>query len=131
MYFDDMMHHVHTDDKWFQLTNLRKSFLLSPNETAPHRHVKSKRFISKVMFLCAIARSRYDHTRNGKLGIWTFVEVVLAKRISKNRPAGTSELKPVNVTRETYKKFLIDKGTTHNTYTLSCSIQMKYCYTTG
>lgn len=40
MYFINMTHHVHIDEKLFQLTTLRKRFLLSPSETAPHRHVK-------------------------------------------------------------------------------------------
>lgn len=113
MYLDDMMYHVHIDGMWSQLRTLRKRFLVSSNETAPYCHVKSKRFIPKAMFLSGIARTRYDHTRNafldGKLGIWTFVEVVPAKCKLKNRPAGTSDLNPVNVTGEIYKKFMIEK----------------------
>lgn len=65
------------------------------------------------MFLWTIARPRYDHIRNAlfdsKLGIWRFVEVLRAKRNSKNRPTGRSELKPVSVTREIYKKFMMEK----------------------
>jgi hypothetical protein len=45
---------------------------------------------------------------DGKFGIWPFVEVVAARRSSRNRLAGTPELKPVSVTRLTYKRMLLD-----------------------
>ncbi|ETV90033.1 hypothetical protein H310_15136 [Aphanomyces invadans] len=38
-----------------------------------------------------------------------FTEVVPAKRTSRNRPAGHSVLQPVNVTRDVYRRMLVDK----------------------
>lgn len=62
---------------------------------------KNKWYVPKIMFLCAVARPRQDTTNSvpfdGRLGIWPFIEFVLAKRTSWNRPAGTMEMKEVNV----------------------------------
>jgi hypothetical protein len=65
------------------------------------------------MFLAAVARPRYDAlgvcTFDGKIGIWPFVERVMAQRDSINRRAGTWEVKPVNVTADRYREYLIEK----------------------
>lgn len=111
--FSEMFDTVHIDEKWFYLVEVGKSYILLPDEEPPHRSVKSKRFITKVMFLAAVARPRWDHTRgtwfDGKLGIWPFVQWVEAARNSRNRPAGTLELKSCNVDREVYREFLVQK----------------------
>ena len=64
------------------------------------------------MFIAAIARQRWDYSRNkwfdGKLGVWPFVEYLPAKRSSKNRSAGMLVPNPVNVDKSTYKKVLIE-----------------------
>jgi hypothetical protein len=67
-----------------------------------------------IMFLCAIARPRFDPETNecifdGKIGIWPFVERVPAQRSSANRARGTLETKSVNVTREVYLDMLWNK----------------------
>ena len=53
------------------------------------------------MFLFSVARPQYDYRAkrlfNGKIRVWPFVETVPAKRNSKNRPAGTEDVKPVSV----------------------------------
>jgi hypothetical protein len=55
------------------------------------------------MFLCALARPRFDSEGNctfdGKIGCFPFVTYEPAKRSSKNRPAGTIELKPMDTVR--------------------------------
>jgi hypothetical protein len=67
------------------------------------------------MFLFAVARPRWDTRANryfdGKLGMWPFVEKVPAQRASsRNRPRrGTLITKPVSVTKEIYKKFIMEK----------------------
>ncbi|CAM9276214.1 unnamed protein product [Choristocarpus tenellus] len=80
-HFEDF---VHLDEKWFFIRKGGKP---------PAR---------KVVFLAAVARPRFDTTSNknfdGKLGIFPFVE----------RVAGMMEIKTVEVTREKYKKMLID-----------------------
>ena len=104
---------VHVDEKWFDVTKVKKTYYLGPGEAPPTRATKSKRFIEKVMFLCAVARPRHDTTTNssfdGKLGIWPFVEMVPAQRSSRNRPAGTLEMKNIVVTKEVYNRFICEK----------------------
>jgi hypothetical protein len=46
---------------------------------------------------------------DGKIGIWPFVERVMAQRDSINCPAGMWEIKPVSVTAERYREYLIQK----------------------
>lgn len=79
----------------------------------PLRQCKSKRYIIKVMFLCAVARPRFDKngqcTFDGKIGCWPFVERVEAKRDSVNRPKGTLETKPMNVTKAIYTDYILNK----------------------
>jgi hypothetical protein len=104
---------VHVDEKWFFLTEADLFAYLVPGEAPPERSTRHKSHILKVMFLAAISRPRYnadgDCTFDGKLGIWPFVESVVAQRGSIHRPAGTIERKPVSVTMEKYKEFLIEK----------------------
>lgn len=65
------------------------------------------------MLFCAVARPKYDYTRNAyfdeNFGIWAFVDVVPGKQTSKHILVGTLELGSINVKRESYKKFLIEK----------------------
>ena len=59
----------------------------------PKHCVKHKSHITKVMFLCAVARPHFNPCSNswwdGKLGIWPIGDWELAKWKSKNRPEGT------------------------------------------
>ncbi|ETV69565.1 hypothetical protein H257_14801 [Aphanomyces astaci] len=91
---------------------LRHASYLVPDEAPPHRTVKSKTFITKVMFLSTVARPRWDHDNDewfdGNIGTWHFMERVPALRGSRNRPAGTMVTKPVSVTREVYRTMLLD-----------------------
>jgi hypothetical protein len=95
--FDAMYDYVHIDEKWFYTTKINANYYLVPGETPPHRTCKSKRYITKVMFMCAVARPRWDHGANrhfdGMIGIWPFIYQEPAKRSSKNRPKGTMETK--------------------------------------
>ncbi|ETV79928.1 hypothetical protein H257_07131 [Aphanomyces astaci] len=92
--------------------HLRQHDRLCPSP--PHRTVKSKTFITKVMFLSAVARPRWDHDKDewfdGKIGTWHFTERVPALRGSRNRPAGSMVTKPVSVTREVYTTMLLDNA---------------------
>lgn len=103
---------IHADEKWFYLKDGKLCALLGPEEEIPHRYVQSKRFITKVMFLCAVARPRHDSNGkvifDGKIGFWPFVEQVAAKIYSKNRPKGTLELKPVNVDKTVYRDIIVE-----------------------
>src|SRR5690349_1992898 len=94
------------------LTKSKNNYYLLPEEDMPHRTVKSKRFILKVMFLAEVARPRFDtHTRlefDDNIGIWPFVRQEPALRNSKNRERGTMVSKPYEVTRVEYIKMLTE-----------------------
>nr|GMD78411.1 Transposase, Tc1-like protein [Ipomoea batatas] len=97
--FIDMYDRVHIDEKWFFLSRTSQKYYLLSEEDEPYRTCKSKKFITKVMFLCVVAHPRLDLERNemfdGKIGIFPFVYKEAAKRRSKNREAGTLETKPI------------------------------------
>jgi hypothetical protein len=111
--YDDFYQHVHVDEKWFFLTEQQMRVYLAGDEDVPLRVTQKKSDVMKVMFLAAIARPRYNDdgvcTFDGKIGIWPFVERKAAQRTSVNRVAGTMETKPVAVTKEVYRKMLVDK----------------------
>ncbi|ETV66232.1 hypothetical protein H257_17274 [Aphanomyces astaci] len=74
----EMLDYVHLDEKWFYLTLVNRKFYLVPGEKPPKRKCKSKRFITKVMFLTAVARPRLNEDTgvwwDGKIGTWPFVK---------------------------------------------------------
>ena len=112
--FKDGYDEVHVDEKWFEITEVNQRVILIPGEIAPYRTCKNKKFLEKIMFLCASARPRFHPETNecifdGKIGIWPFVEKVPAQRGSINRPRGTLETKSVIVTREVYLEMLINE----------------------
>ena len=107
--FNPMYEFVHIDEKWFYITKQNTGYYLVPGEPDPIRTCKSKRFVTKVMFMAAVARPRYDHHRkgmfDGKIGIWPFTFQDVAQRNSRNRPAGTLVTKVVpNINREEIRK---------------------------
>ncbi|XP_057786058.1 uncharacterized protein LOC131003559 [Salvia miltiorrhiza] len=97
--FKNMHNTVHIDEKWFYITKASHRFYLTPGEVETHGTCKSKKFIEKVMFMCAVCMPLFapDGTVlfDGKIGIFPFTEWVPAKRSSKNRAAGTLEQKPI------------------------------------
>jgi transposase-like protein len=56
--FEGMYDVVHIDEKWFNEDVDGRTYLLLPDEEAPQRHRRSKRFIPKTMFLAAVSRPR-------------------------------------------------------------------------
>ena len=65
------------------------------------------------MFLCAVARPRYDTRRNawfdGKIGIWPIRKWERAKQSSKKRAKGMPVWKNQCITRDVYREYLIEK----------------------
>ncbi|XP_074297202.1 uncharacterized protein LOC141627901 [Silene latifolia] len=57
--FKDMSCQVHIDEKWFYLTTTTDTYYIVPGEEEPHRSCQSKRYITKVMFMCAVSRPVY------------------------------------------------------------------------
>ena len=112
--FKSMFNCVHTDEKWFNMSKESEKYYLLPQAQEPLCTCKSKRFITKVMVLTAVARPRFDSSGNqefdGKTGIFPFTYKEPAKRTSKNRVAGTIETKPVSsVTKDVIRSCLIEK----------------------
>ena len=111
--FKPFFDRIHDDEKWFFVDEVECKFYLLEDEEEPHRTTRHKSHIPKIMFLCAVARPRWDahrgHRWDGKLGIWPFAKQVAAQRSSRNIPRGTLEWKPISVTKEVYREFLIEK----------------------
>ncbi|GMF66898.1 unnamed protein product [Phytophthora fragariaefolia] len=110
--FHDFYDYVHIDAKWFFIDVERKQFYITHNEKVPQRAFRSKRHLLKVMFLVAVARSRYSSSKNqwfnGKIGLWPFVQAREAQHKSKLRARGTLLTVPVSVTREQVRRKLVD-----------------------
>ncbi|XP_058725786.1 uncharacterized protein LOC131597088 [Vicia villosa] len=112
--FKSMNNIVHIDEKWFYMSQKTKNYYLLANEDDPYRTCKNKNYITKVMFLVAVAKPRFDddgkETFSGKIGMWPLVYEEQARRSSVNRPSGTIVTKPItSITKEVSKMFLINK----------------------
>ncbi|XP_074266972.1 uncharacterized protein LOC141590267 [Silene latifolia] len=88
-------------------------YYIRSNEALPYRSCKSKRYITKIMFLAAVSRATYKENGEvqfvGKLGIWPFTCQEPTKRKSKNRDAGTIVTKPIeSITKKVTKETLIN-----------------------
>ena len=107
--FKNMEDLIHIDEKWFYLMKDGQRFIIAADEEEPYRHVQHKSFLTKVMFLCAVARPRYDTRRNawfdGKIGIWPIGKWEPAKRSSKKRAKGTPVWKNQCITRDVYHEY--------------------------
>ncbi|CAM9398216.1 unnamed protein product [Discosporangium mesarthrocarpum] len=92
---------------------------LHPEEEAPKPpRAYNKRFITKVLFLAAVARPRMISDGvwfDGKIGILPIADTVAAMCSSKNRKKGIMMLKPVRSTR---------RGT-RNSWSISSSPQSR------
>ena len=116
-FYDGMYNEIHVDEKWFFISKETQRVYLTQREKRngdyPKRKCKSKRYLIKVMFLCAVARPRMNEDGevifDGMIGCWPFVERVRAQRSSVNRPAGTWETKCKSVTKQEYIKMIVEK----------------------
>ena len=111
--YQDMRDRIHLDEKWFFLTREKERYLLVSDEKIPKRCIKHKSHITKVMFLCTVARPHFNTSVNswwdGKLGIGPIGDWEPAQRGSKNRPKGTLIWKNKTVTKVVYRDLLINK----------------------
>ncbi|KAF0702046.1 hypothetical protein AaE_016160 [Aphanomyces astaci] len=53
--FSNMLDFVHVDEKWFYLTKVKRRYYVYDDEEVATRSVKSKHYITKVVFLAAVA----------------------------------------------------------------------------
>ncbi len=111
--YSEMLDVIHINEKWFNMTELTKSCYLAEDEEDPYRTVRHKSHIPRIMFLATTARPRWCPHRkmmwDGKIGLWECVDYVAAKRSSRNRPAGTIEIKPYNIDGKRYRALILDK----------------------
>jgi hypothetical protein len=119
--FKDMFDRVDIDEKWFYQTKDGTRYILTSSEQEeqeeierePHRTISHKSHITKVMFLCAQARPRWDphlHTLwDGKIGIWPIGAFAPAQRASINRPAGTAVWHDETINQVKYRELLLQK----------------------
>ena len=111
--FENMEDLIHIDEKLFYLTKDGQRFIIAADEEEPYRHVQHKSFLTKIMFLCAVARPRYDTNKNawfdGKIGIWPIGKWELAKRKLKKRAKGTPVWKNQLINQDVYREYLIQK----------------------
>ena len=56
--FEHMEDLIHIDEKWFYLTKDGQRFITAADKAEPYRHVQHKSFLTKIMFLCAVASDR-------------------------------------------------------------------------
>lgn len=68
--------------------------------------------MTKVMFVVAVARPRYDHQGrmvfDGMIGLWPVIETRTAVQNSKHRRAGAEVIVPVEINRDRYKSILVN-----------------------
>jgi hypothetical protein len=111
--FDGFYQSVHVDEKWFFVTEEHLRLYIAIDEEAPNRFIQNKGHITKVMFLCAIARPRYNDNGeclfDGKIGMWPIVEYRAAQRRSDNHERGDIVTRPVKCNRDKYRELMIEK----------------------
>ena len=104
---------IHIDEKWFYLMKDGQCFIITADEEEPYRRVEHKSFLTKIMFLCVVARPRYDMNKNawfdGKIGIWPIRKWEPAKRSSKKHAKGMPVWKNQCITQDVYHEYLIQK----------------------
>ena len=88
-------------------------FIIAVDEAEPYRHVQPKSFLMKIMFLCAVARPRYDMNKNtwfdGNIGIWPIGKWEPAKWSSKKCTKGTPVWKNQCLMQDVHREYLIQK----------------------
>ena len=104
---------IHINEKWFYLTKDGQHFFIAADEEEPYRHVQHKSLLMKIMFLCAVARPRYDTNKNtwfdGKIGIWPIREWEPVKQSLKKHAKGMPVWKNQCITWDVYREYLIQK----------------------
>ena len=86
--FDCLFNVIHIDEKWFLHSRVTQRYYLLADEDEPYKHTQHKKFIPKAMFLAALARPIITKEGvclfDGKIGIWPFMDYVVAQRTTAN-----------------------------------------------
>lgn len=97
--FPHMRNTLHVHEKWSTIYKDNNTYYIFLEEERPHHITESKRYIDRVIFLCAVGRPKYYFTSriyfDGKIGVWPLIREERAQRNYTNRSAGTLELKPL------------------------------------
>ena len=111
--FEHMEDLIHIDEKWFYLMKDGQCFIIAVDKFEPYRHVQHKLFLTKIMFLCAVARPRYDMIKNTwfdeKIGIWPIGKWEPVKRSLMKRAKGMPVWKNQSITWDVYQEYLTQK----------------------
>ena len=111
--FEQMEDLIHINEKWFYLTKDGQCFIIVADKAEPYRHVQHKSFLTEIMFLCVVARPRYDTNKNawsdGKIGIWPIRKWEPAKQSSKKHAKGMPVWKNQSIMQDVYWEYLIQK----------------------
>ncbi|XP_074311253.1 uncharacterized protein LOC141647107 [Silene latifolia] len=112
--FAEMSNVIHMDEKWFYISYDGHKFYVVEGEELPYRSCQSKRYITKVMFMCAVSRPIYSETGellfDGKIDMFPFTKQQPAERASRNRPRGTLETKPIDsITKQVTRQCIIEQ----------------------
>ncbi|KAK9672836.1 hypothetical protein RND81_12G128200 [Saponaria officinalis] len=112
--FKEMSHIIHMDENWFFITNDNHKYYLANGEELSYRSCQSKRYITKVMFMCAVSRPVYSPEGellfDEKIGMFPFTKQQPAARRSRYRQRGTMETKAIeSITKEVTKAWIIEK----------------------
>ncbi|XP_074291358.1 uncharacterized protein LOC141618151 [Silene latifolia] len=112
--FAEMSHIIHMDEKWFYISYDGHKFYMVEGEEIPYRSCQSKRYITKVMFMCAVCRPIYSEDGellfDGKIGMFPFTKQQPAARASRNSPRGTMETKPIDsITKQVTRECIIEQ----------------------
>ena len=98
------------DEKWFFKEKVNRKVIVSKGQKKPHRSVRHKSHIEKVMFLSAQARPRHDPTRkavwDGKIAFIPIGEYTQAQKNSVHYNRGDVKWENRNVDTETYLELM-------------------------
>jgi hypothetical protein len=111
--FKTFYNEVHVVEKWwFYLVQDHGQYYLTANRAPPPtKTVQHKSHIMKVMFLCALARPRYNNTTrqwfDGLIGIYPVGKFNIYQRSSANHERGDLKWTNISLDREEYQKMMI------------------------
>lgn len=80
---------IDIDEKWFYTIDRAGKLRVPPGDIPSRQPIQHSSHIPKVMALVAVARPESSIQFSGMVGYWRVGERSVAKRNSKNRPAGT------------------------------------------
>lgn len=105
---------IHLDEKWFYLQKDGARYLLTFDEPDPEcGSTRHKSHITKVLFLSAVARPRFNHTTrqwfDGLIGIYPAGYIGAYQRRTKHHNVGDPKWVDVSITKDVYRKMLVEK----------------------